>query len=74
MIKPSELDELLSVMVKHGCVALTHGDLAIHVAAGSVVGTQPPKIQPIINPYDSISTLAEIDALYGVPTITKEGE
>lgn len=74
MIKPTELDEILSVMVKHGCVRLKHGDLEVHVAASATVGTQPPKIQPLINPYDAVSTLADIDALYGVPQITKEGE
>lgn len=74
MIKPTELDELLSVMVKHGCVRLKHGDVEIHVAASATVGPQLPKMQPIINPYDAVSTLADIDALYGVPQITKEGE
>ena len=74
MIKPQELDELLSVMVKHGCTVLTHGDLEIRVAASSALGAQPSKVQSLINPYSSVSTLAEIDALYGVPQITKEGE
>lgn len=74
MISPEQLDQLLQVMVKHGCSALRHGDLEIHTSPGGAVVAQQPTLPPIVNPYASVSTLADVDSLYGVPSITKDGE
>lgn len=74
MISPQELEALLKVMNAHGCVELQHGDLTVRTVAGVSVVAQQPTLPPIINSFDAVSTLADLDSVYGVPQITKEGE
>ena len=73
MISPKELEDLLKVMVAHGCVVLKHADLEIHTSPSGPVVAQHPPLTPLINPFAAATTMADIDSLYGVPQI-KEGE
>lgn len=71
MISPKELEDLLKVMVAHGCVVLKHAELEIHTSPSGPVVAQQPTLPPLINPYASVSTMADLDTLYGVPSIEK---
>jgi|MudIll2142460700_1097286.scaffolds.fasta_scaffold1231116_2 hypothetical protein len=69
MISPKELEELLKVMVAHGCVVVKHGDLEIHTSPSGPMVAQPPPLTPIVNPFANVSTISDLDQLYGVPQI-----
>lgn len=74
MITPKELEELLKVMTAHGCVELVHGDLSIRTVAGGSVVAQSPTLPQIVQSYDAVHSIADLDSIYGIPQITKEGE
>ena len=71
MIDPKLLDELCSVMRKHGAEVLKDGELLIQLSQFAPVVAQPEPQLPSTNPY---ATLSDIDAAYGVPLFTKENE
>ena len=74
MISPTELEALLKVMTAHGCVELVHGDLSIRTAAGGPMVAQSPTLPQVIQSFDAVHSLADLDSVYGIPQITKEGE
>jgi|MudIll2142460700_1097286.scaffolds.fasta_scaffold2735805_2 hypothetical protein len=74
MITPQELEALLKVMNAHGCVELQHGDLTVRTTAGGSVVAQQPALPQVIQSFDAVHSLADLDSVYGIPSITKEGE
>ena len=74
MITPQELEALLKVMNAHGCVELVHGDLIVRTTAGGSLVAQQPTLPAVIQSFDAVHSLADLDSVYGIPQITKEGE
>lgn len=71
MISPKDLDDLLVVLRKHGVEVFKDDSLTLQLGQFVPVVEQPLPKLPDINPFMS---LRDLDAAYGVPEITKEGE
>lgn len=71
MIDPKDLDELLVVLRKHGVEVFKDETLTLQLSQFVPVVEQPPAKLPDINPFMS---LRDLDAAYGVPEVTKDGE
>lgn len=71
MITTEQLDQILTVMRKHGAEVLKDGDFTVQLSVAGPVVAQPDPILPSINTFAS---LRDLDVAYGVPQFDKDGE